>query len=111
MKIELAHICYDVQTIELPEKCPGCGGPLSEATTVRYYYTETTIYGDEPEQPPKPDHKDLLLMVQCYVEDCHEILAHADPASTEVFHSLQLIGCEIGNFLSPRVMTGPGEES
>ena len=75
-------------------------------TTVKHYYVETTIYGEEQKKPPEPGHADLLLMVQCYVEGCHEILAHADPAGTDVFGSLQAMGVEIDNFLSPRVMAG-----
>jgi len=109
MKIELAHICHDIQTIELPDKCPGCGGPLNEMTTVKHYYVETTVYGEEQKKPPEPGHADLLLMIQCYAEGCHEILAHADPAGTEAFAELQDMGVEIYNFLNPRVMTGGGE--
>ena len=108
MKVKLTHICYDTQNIELPEQCPECDQPVSEENTRRYYYVESRVDGTVPRPTPEPVHSDLLLMVQCADEDCNHILAHASPAQTELFHSLELIGVEIENFLNPRVMTERG---
>lgn len=105
MKIDLAHICYDIQTIDLPEKCPGCGQVLSDKTVQKYYFVESAVYNGTPDPRPKPKHNDLLLMVQCTKEGCHHILAHANPAETEAFSSLDFIKVELLNFLNPRTMT------
>ena len=102
MRVKIARLFFDEETIELPETCPECDGTVNDRNTKKYYYSEV---GQEGIAKFELDHDeprtlDYLVMVSCNNGDCSEILADAgDPEDPEFYDRIRELRNDISVFL------------
>ena len=102
MKIKLAHVFVHYETVQLPDKCPYCGGEVNSSTLYRHYFANATRSGEGnfAAMNRQPNKEDLLVMVSCGAYDCEHCFADAGEFFEEEFsESLRDVRDEINRFL------------
>ena len=115
MRIKIAHLHYDIERIELPEKCPSCNDPINEDTVSYYYSAELHGRKGQTVNSTIDSAGNHLRGVHCGGEGldgegCHEILASSNDYELEFRDSLKTIRDDISEFLEEVAKTPIGPE-